>query len=62
MRELMRMSFIEGLRNAEIAERLGVAEITVKKRKARMLAMLRERLGPEAYLLLILLWRLAGTQ
>ncbi len=50
-----------GLRNAEIAERLGVAEITVKKRKARMLAMLRERLGPEAYLLLILLCRLAGT-
>lgn len=61
MRELMRMSFIEGLRNAEIAERLGVAEITVKKRKARMLAMLRERLGPEAYLLLILLSILTKT-
>ena len=57
----MRMSFIEGLRNAEIAERLGVAEITVKKRKARMLAMLRERLGPEAYLLLILLSILTKT-
>ena len=39
----------------------GVAEITVKKRKARMLAMLRERLGPEAYLLLTLLSILTKT-
>lgn len=44
-RTILRMSFEEGLKNAEIAARLGVAEITVKKRKARMLEMLRSRLG-----------------
>lgn len=44
-RELLKMSFEEGLKNAEIAACLGVAEITVKKRKARMLEMLRIRLG-----------------
>lgn len=42
--ELLRMSYHDGLKNAEIAERLGVAEITVKKQKARLLAMLRERM------------------
>ncbi len=41
MRRLLQMSFEEGLKNAEIAERLGVAEITVKKQKARLIAMLR---------------------
>ncbi len=49
------------MRGRSRQEKCERAEITVKKRKARMLAMLRERLGPEAYLLLILLWRLAGT-
>lgn len=44
-RELLRMSFEEGLKNSEIAARLGVAEITVKKRKARMLEMLRDAIG-----------------
>lgn len=44
-RTILRMSFEEGLRNAEIAARLGVAEITVKKRKARMLDLLRTRLS-----------------
>lgn len=44
-RALLRMSFEEGLKNAEIAERLGVAEITVKKRKARILELLRASLG-----------------
>lgn len=44
-RTLLRMSFEEGLKNAEIARRLGVAEITVKKRKAKMLEILRSKLG-----------------
>lgn len=44
-REVLRMSYREGLKNAEIAERLGVAEITVKKWKAAILVMLRDRLG-----------------
>lgn len=44
-REILRLSYVEGLKNSEIAERLEVAEITVKKHKARILAILRERLG-----------------
>lgn len=44
-RDILRMSFEEGLKNAEIAARIGVAEITVKKRKARILEMLRQALG-----------------
>ena len=52
-RELLSMSFEEGLKNAEIAARLGVSEITVKKRKARMIEMLRSRLGGEIDLLTI---------
>lgn len=50
---LLRMSFEEGLKNSEIAQRLEVAEITVKKRKARMLEMLRNRLGGEIDLVLL---------
>lgn len=57
MRHLLEMSFEEGLKNSEIAQRLGVAEITVKKRKARLIAMLRSAFPddmPTAMLLLIL--------
>lgn len=41
MRDLLEMSFEEGLSNSDIARRIGVAEITVKKRKARLIALLR---------------------
>lgn len=44
-RTLLRMSFEEGMKNAEIASALGVAEITVKKRKVRLLEMLRKNMG-----------------
>ncbi|MDE6380741.1 MAG: sigma-70 family RNA polymerase sigma factor [Muribaculaceae bacterium] len=57
MRDLLEMSFEEGLKNSEIAERLGVAEITVKKRKARLIAMLRSAFPdgtPTAMVVLIL--------
>ena len=43
-RAILRMSFVEGLRNADIAKRLDIAEITVKKHKARIMAMLRDKL------------------
>lgn len=54
-RTLLRLSFEEGLKNVEIAQRLGVAEITVKKRKARLLEMLRQRLGGNTEMILLLL-------
>ena len=38
---IVEMSFDEGLKNAEIAKRLGISESAVKKRKARMLDNLR---------------------
>lgn len=53
-REIFELNFEQGLKNKEIARLLDVAEITVKKRKARMLEMLRGWLGPEADMLIIL--------
>lgn len=44
-RQIFDLSFEQGLKNAEIAAMLDVAEITVKKRKARLIDLLRERLG-----------------
>lgn len=56
-RALFEMSFEEGLRNAEVAQRLHVAEITVKKRKARLVELLRGALRgkiDDEYLALLL--------
>lgn len=44
-REIFDLSFEQGLRNAEIAHLLDVAEITVKKRKERLINLLRAKLG-----------------
>lgn len=43
-RILLKLSFEDGLKNAEIAAALGVAEITVKKRKVKLLEMLRRNM------------------
>ena len=43
-RQLLKLSFENGLKNAEIAATLGVAEITVKKRKVKLLEMLRRNM------------------
>jgi len=40
-REIVEMSFEEGLKNTEIAQRLGISESAVKKRKAKMIEKLR---------------------
>lgn len=56
-RQIFRMSFEEGIKISQIAEELNVAEITVKKRKARLIELLREKLGnniDEAYIILLL--------
>ena len=55
LRQIFNLGFEEGLRNQEIAERLGVAVITVKKRKARMIGRLRELLGVDPTMLLLLM-------
>lgn len=44
-REIFTLSFEKGLKTAEIASLIGLSEIGVKKRKARMLDMLRVKLG-----------------
>lgn len=44
-RQIFDLSFEQGLRNPEVAKLLNIAEITVKKRKARMIDLLRKRLG-----------------
>ncbi len=54
------LSFEQGLKNAEVAEQLHVAEITVKKNKARLIELLRDELkdkidGNSLSLLLFLL-------
>lgn len=56
-REVFDLSFEQGLKNREIAHLLDIAEITVKKRKERLLEMLRAKLGDisEAELMLLLL-------
>ncbi|WP_289299106.1 sigma-70 family RNA polymerase sigma factor [uncultured Duncaniella sp.] len=55
-RDIFRMSFDEGLRTREIAERLNIAEVTVKKRKARLIEILRARLDGKMYVLFQLLF------
>lgn len=54
-KEIFRLNFEEGLKNQEIARLLDVAEITVKKRKARMFELLRSYLGDDTDALLLLL-------
>lgn len=53
-REIFYMNFEQGLKTREIAELLDVAEITVKKRKARMLELLRAYIGGDAEAVLLL--------
>ena len=53
-KEIFSLNFEQGLKNQEIARLLDVAEITVKKRKARMLELLRSYLGPDADVLIML--------
>ncbi len=43
-RALFSMSFEQGMKNSEIAEQLQIAEITVKKQKARIIELLRKHI------------------
>ena len=46
------MSFMEGLKNVEIAEKLGLSDSSVKKYKANALDFLRKKLEPSLFLFL----------
>lgn len=46
------LSFMEGLKNVEIAEKLGLSDSSVKKYKASALDFLRERLEPSLFIFL----------
>jgi len=51
-RVVFEMSFIEGLKNTEIAEKLELSDSSVKKYKATALDFLRERLDPSLFMFL----------
>lgn len=55
-RSVLKLSFLESLRNDEIADKLGVSVNTVKTQKARALQLLRLKLDPSTFLCLLLLW------
>lgn len=50
---VLRKGYLEGLKNPEIAEQLGVSINTVKSQKQRALLLLREKLTPQAMALLL---------
>ena len=54
-RNVFKLSYLEGLKNQEIADELKISINTVKTQKARALELLKLRLKPEAFLLLCLL-------
>ncbi len=48
------MSYLEGMKNQEIADELGISINTVKTQKQRALQLLRLRLSPQTYLSLLM--------
>ncbi|MDR2130502.1 MAG: RNA polymerase sigma-70 factor [Odoribacteraceae bacterium] len=59
-REIVTMAYVEGLKNREIAERCHLSIHTVRAQKQRAIHLLKERLGREALLLLLLVARGKG--
>lgn len=53
LRRVFDLSFVEGLKNEEVAELLGCSVSTVKNRKASMLSLLRQAVGDSKVLLLL---------
>jgi len=53
--QISRMGYIEGKKNYEIADELGISINTVKTQKQRALKLLRLKLSPEMFIALILL-------
>lgn len=44
-REIVELSFEQGLKNEEVGHLLGITEVAVRKRKARLIDILRAKLG-----------------
>lgn len=57
--KVIRMGYLEGMNNAEIADELGLSEQTVKNYKGRGLTILKDKLSGSAFTMLLLLvhWR-----
>ena len=55
-REVFKMAYIDGMKNDEIAQQLGLSIFTVKEHKAKALAYLRLRFSDKYILLLLLLF------
>lgn len=53
-RQVVQMAYFEGLKNAEIASKLGVSLNTVKTQRQRAIRLLRSKVRPEILLLLLL--------
>jgi RNA polymerase sigma-70 factor (ECF subfamily) len=60
-REVFKLSFIEGMKNAEIAQHLNLSIFTVKEHKAKALAYLRLRFSDKYIMLLLLLFAKANS-
>ncbi|MCX2454227.1 RNA polymerase sigma-70 factor [Pedobacter sp. PLR] len=56
-RKISKMGYLEGLKNQEIADQLGISINTVKTQKKRALQLLRLKLSPESFLALIFLFQ-----
>lgn len=52
-RRISKMGYLAGMKNSEIAEKLGISINTVKTQKKRGLQLLRIMLKPEAYIVFI---------
>lgn len=53
--KIIRMGYIDGLKNDEIARELGLSVQTVKNQKSRGVMLLKRRLPPEVFVLLLLM-------
>lgn len=61
-RQVFDLSFEEGLKNPEIARRLGISVSAVKKRKARMIHLLRESVADNEDIVILALLTLLAAQ
>ncbi|WP_256006874.1 RNA polymerase sigma-70 factor [Pedobacter deserti] len=53
MQQISRMAYLKGMKNHEIADELGISINTVKTQKQRAVQLLRVKLKPESFLVLL---------